>query len=389
MFTTWEMPEGATFPDIESFEPLAAKFTTLWYSSDMGKQWQSNAVFHTYYLQLKRAIEVVPRMTPNTLHRFRPLMKFHAQIDILLISLHADESKEELQSYYKLTEEDLEEITKDWLQSSLSLLTPQNCLIPELIGSPEATREEHDTPGTNRRKKIEEVQNLSSASEETTSESPGGGGNDEVDKEENNGKEDQQKQGEVTPPRDPVDETDPSKKRKVSPMKPISRKKSRASKTKLQTVLMLDDFDFIIAAVSDASQDILQNNEAKQEAMYDRIETELRGVQQALHSSRAVSTVPPPSEEPELGDEPAQLLQNSRCDRSSPSSCPRRKGTGHGGPEASTRSGDRETQDCAAGEGFPPVKIRRRESTNPVREGTTARRAGWSKRSSQQSTPAL
>jgi hypothetical protein len=25
-----------------------------------------------------------------------------------------DESKEELQSYYKLTEEDLEEITKEW-----------------------------------------------------------------------------------------------------------------------------------------------------------------------------------------------------------------------------------------------------------------------------------
>jgi chromosome segregation ATPase len=60
-------------------------------------------------------------------------------------------------------------------------------------------------------------------------------------------------------------------------------------------------------SVSDASQDLLQNTEAKQAAMYDRIETELRGVQQALHSSRAVSTVPPPSEEPELGDEPTQL----------------------------------------------------------------------------------
>jgi hypothetical protein len=62
-FTAWEMLEGATFLDIESFEPLTAKITTLWYSSDMGKQWQSKAVFHTYYLQLKRAIEVVPRMT--------------------------------------------------------------------------------------------------------------------------------------------------------------------------------------------------------------------------------------------------------------------------------------------------------------------------------------
>jgi hypothetical protein len=28
-FTTWEMPKGATFPDIELFELLAAKFTML------------------------------------------------------------------------------------------------------------------------------------------------------------------------------------------------------------------------------------------------------------------------------------------------------------------------------------------------------------------------
>jgi hypothetical protein len=70
---------------------------------------------------------------------------------------------------------------------------------------------------------------------------------------------------------------------------------------------MVDDFNFIIAVVSDASEDILQRNEAKQETMYERIEAELRGVQQALHSSHAVSTAPPPSEETELGDEPAQL----------------------------------------------------------------------------------
>jgi hypothetical protein len=69
-FVSWEMPEGATFLDIEPCEPLAMKFATLWYSSDMNKQWQSNVVFHTYYLQLKRSIEVEPCMTPNTLQRF-------------------------------------------------------------------------------------------------------------------------------------------------------------------------------------------------------------------------------------------------------------------------------------------------------------------------------
>jgi hypothetical protein len=38
-FISWEMPEGGTFPDIKPFEPLAAKFSTLWYSSEMNKKW--------------------------------------------------------------------------------------------------------------------------------------------------------------------------------------------------------------------------------------------------------------------------------------------------------------------------------------------------------------
>jgi hypothetical protein len=69
-FVAWELPEGATFLDIDPFEPLAAKFSTLWYLNDMNKQWKSNVVFHTYYTQLKLAIQSKPRMTLNTLHRF-------------------------------------------------------------------------------------------------------------------------------------------------------------------------------------------------------------------------------------------------------------------------------------------------------------------------------
>jgi hypothetical protein len=36
-FIAWEMPEATTFLDIEPFEPLVAKFSTLWYSSGMNK----------------------------------------------------------------------------------------------------------------------------------------------------------------------------------------------------------------------------------------------------------------------------------------------------------------------------------------------------------------
>jgi hypothetical protein len=214
------MLEGATFPEIEPSEPLATKFTTLWYSSDMEKQWQSNAVFHTYYLQLKRAIESFPRMTSNTLHRFRPLVKFHADRHFIYITAHGDEHKEELQSYYKLTEEDMEEITKEWPAEFLVPVEQTELSDLDLIRSPVVTREEYDGPNNSRRKKKEEVQEMNNASKETTPDSPGGGGDDEVDQEENEGEENKQEHGEVTPPKDPIIEVETSKKRKVSPKKP-------------------------------------------------------------------------------------------------------------------------------------------------------------------------
>jgi hypothetical protein len=153
---------------------------------------------------------------------------------------------------------------------------------PNLIGILVVTRKEYNAPSSSRRNKNEDVQELSSTSEETASDSPGGGGSDEVDKEEKEEKEkdeDKKEQGEVTLKRNPLYDADPLKKRKVSPKKPTSRNKSKATKLKLQTIHMIDDFDFIIAVISNASQDILQNNEAKKEDLYDRIATKLRGVQ--------------------------------------------------------------------------------------------------------------
>jgi hypothetical protein len=81
-------------------------------------------------------------------------------------------------------------------------------------------------------KKTEEVQDLRNASWKTASISLERGGDDDV--EDMKDIEAEQKKGEVTSSRD---ETDPLKKRKVSPHKPYSRKKSKASMTKLQTVL--------------------------------------------------------------------------------------------------------------------------------------------------------
>jgi hypothetical protein len=89
-------------------------------------------VFHIYYLQLKKAIKVVPHMTQNTLYLFRPLMKFFIDRHFICITAREDEHKEELQSYYNLIKEDLEEITKDWFGELLIPADPVEMYDPEL-----------------------------------------------------------------------------------------------------------------------------------------------------------------------------------------------------------------------------------------------------------------
>jgi hypothetical protein len=113
-FFTWKMSEGVSFLEIEPLESLVARFLTLWYMNDMSKQWQSNTVFHAYYYQLKVSIESFPCMTLWKLHQYRPLSKFRIDRHFIYITVHRDESKEKLQSYYKMAYEDMQQIMKEW-----------------------------------------------------------------------------------------------------------------------------------------------------------------------------------------------------------------------------------------------------------------------------------
>jgi hypothetical protein len=116
----------------------------------------------------------------------------------------------------------------------------------------------HYTLGPKKTKKNEEAQDVSNTSAKTTSISPEQGGyGGEID-----GIEVEHKKGEVTLPRD---KEDPSKKRKVPPLKPSSRKKLRAYMNKMQTNLTSYDFDFIVVALNDASLEITKKQEAQQE----------------------------------------------------------------------------------------------------------------------------
>ena len=60
---------------------------------------------------------------------------------------------------------------------------------PNFIGSPIVSSEEYNAPNSSRRKKNEDVQELSNTSEETSLDSLSRGGGDEVEKEEKEEKE--------------------------------------------------------------------------------------------------------------------------------------------------------------------------------------------------------
>jgi len=75
----------------------------------------------------------------------------------------------------------------------------------------------------------------------------------------------------------------------------------------MNATLIVDNVDLIIAIVEDDSEDILLHYEANKETLYKRIEKELQEIQQAIHSSCVVPTMPSSSMITELGDEPTQL----------------------------------------------------------------------------------
>jgi hypothetical protein len=90
----------------------------------MSKQWKLNVSFHAYYNQLNAAIRSEPHINPITLHRFQTLIKFNVDCHFIYLTPRIDEHQEQLQSYYKMTKKDLEDITKDWSVNLLVSVDP-------------------------------------------------------------------------------------------------------------------------------------------------------------------------------------------------------------------------------------------------------------------------
>jgi hypothetical protein len=99
-------------------------------------------------------------------------MMFNADCHFIYITTCADEHKEQLQYYYKMTEDDLEEITKEW---SIDLLISVDPIEMSNIDSPEDaknTPRPGKTKKTKQAKKDEEIQDVDNRSVRTASITP-------------------------------------------------------------------------------------------------------------------------------------------------------------------------------------------------------------------------
>jgi hypothetical protein len=118
-----------------------------------------------------------------------------------------------------------------------------------IIGIPLVTWVKHaGQSSAKKKKKKEEVHNIETDKEDNTSEGNGSGslgGGDEVNGQGGGDEGENQEEGEATPLKDPLTETVTPQKRKVSPQKPSTRKKTWASKTQLEAMLMEDDISLV------------------------------------------------------------------------------------------------------------------------------------------------
>jgi hypothetical protein len=175
----------------------------------------------------------------------------------------------------------MEEITKEGAVEFLIPVKKIEIFDPDIIKIPLVTQSKYDGPSSaKKKKKKEEVQDIDSeeknvTSEETLFNSPTGGGGDEGTQEKE-GEEEKKDKCEVTPSNDPLTEVETSKKRKGSPPKPSTQRKSQATEPQSQNMLTVDDVHLIIISIKYASEDVLQRHEAKKETMYDRIKKELK-----------------------------------------------------------------------------------------------------------------
>jgi hypothetical protein len=150
------------------------------------------------------------------------IAKFRVDPHFIYIIARRDESKEELHSYYKMTDEEMKQIMKEWSKEFLVPISNEELSDTDIIGIPLVTQVKHveKSSGTKKKKKKEEVQNIETDEEDNASEKNGYGslgGGDESNGKGGGDEGENQGEGEATPLKDPPSKIVTPYKRKVSP----------------------------------------------------------------------------------------------------------------------------------------------------------------------------
>jgi hypothetical protein len=90
-----------------------------------------------------------------TLHQYRPIENLFTDPHFIYITARGDENKEESKSYYKLMDDDMEKITKEWPEEFLVPIDDTELSNTKTIGSPIVTQVEYvrQSSGMNNKKK--------------------------------------------------------------------------------------------------------------------------------------------------------------------------------------------------------------------------------------------
>jgi hypothetical protein len=111
----WKEPKQGIFLNTNlSFR--GARYANLWVTSDPMKQDANNMVFYYYYDQLCKAISSSPQVTREVTNTYRKIMRFTADWNHIYLQSHAHQGNNSHISYYRMTQEDIEQVIKDQLE---------------------------------------------------------------------------------------------------------------------------------------------------------------------------------------------------------------------------------------------------------------------------------
>ena len=121
----WKEPKQGIFLN-KNQNFRVARYVNLWATSEASKQDTKNMVFYYYYGQLCKAISSSPQVTCEVTDTYGKIMCFVADRHHIYLQPQAQQGGDRHIGYYRMTQEDIEQVIKDQLEIWVENLEKEN-----------------------------------------------------------------------------------------------------------------------------------------------------------------------------------------------------------------------------------------------------------------------